>query len=56
MSQLTIINGLKTAVKAGTVTPKQALDQIAEWNEDTPWLNPTRTIGWLKRYKSDDTS
>jgi len=47
------VNGLKTAVKAGEVTPEEALAQIAEWNESTPELIPHRTVRWLKnRLKS----
>ena len=42
------VNGLKTAVKAGEVTPEQALEQIAEWNKDTPELIPHKTVNWLK--------
>lgn len=41
--------GLKTTVKAGKMTPEEALAQIAEWNKYTPELTPHRTVGWLKR-------
>jgi len=47
------VNGLKTAVKAGDITPQEALDQIEAWNADTPELIPHRTVKWLKnRLKS----
>lgn len=42
------VNGLKTAVKEGIVSAQEALDQIEEWNKDTPWLTPERTVRWLK--------
>jgi hypothetical protein len=42
------VNGLKTAVKAGEMTPEEALKKIEEWNKSTPWLIPQRTVRWLK--------
>jgi len=46
------VNGLKTAVKAGELTPEEALSQLMEWNKDTPHLIPHRTVRWLKNRMS----
>lgn len=41
------VNGIRTAVKAGELTPQEALAKIKAWNKGTPNLVPVRTVKWL---------